>query len=1135
MNKIRIAVLLFIPLWVHCQCPTSGFSLTYPNAVCQSDSFVGEANFTSNYDSTTWYLNPVDSFFPVGSSVFFTGGGGVNIGTISLGQSLVFDGTNWYMFDAGEAQVRRFDLGSDITAPAPTVTLINSFAGSPFNAYYGIKFLQDAGNWYGLAASYAPNNQVIRYALGSSLTNPTPTRTNFLPTDVNLLDSIRHYEILTEHGGDIKFLLCSETKPYMTVAHFENGIENPPSFYQIPTPGIIVQRAVPLYVCGHWKLIGVVKSGNDTLLTTLNFSSTDTLGGGYSVAVLDTLQISSPTTDIVYLTNAGVNYVYVANGTNELFAYELANDLNSISAQLAYPVGLFSGAMTAISLSVAQSSDTSYLFSHGFSSPTVRRVIQMGLPSTQSQVTLAGNSVSYVPDFDTGFVHLNIQLHSQEGHFTTLKDSIRILPTTNIQLLGDNLGCANSPLSYAIVYGDSGLIAGQETDFGDGSGVSTSTESLHTFAAPGAYTIVATATQTNGCAISDSISATINPKPSAGFTFTPACANQPVAFTDTSTISSGSISTTQWSFPDGQVRINPGTVFDQVINAGGILPVELIAISDLGCRDTALVPIGIPGLDFDVSNLCAGQPAQFQAIANYPTDIVQDYTWDIAGQPQSGATPAPVNLPEGNAVVALVVQTQNGCTDTVIKTYSVVAPPSAGVRQLTDAACAGNLIDLEWSGTLNGGTLERVLWNWGTGLTGDTAVGTTASFLYTDPNTYSVEQTIFTVEGCAATASYALQIGALPEVTLPDAVVLCSRQAQTFSAEVTLSDTTVPSGYFWSYPTAGGTLFTTQPTPSIAWEAPDTLPLACTVTTTAGCTGSDTATVTVLPTPLAQFIAVFSDTAAPADLRLENLSIGADTAYYVVSTGQNLNAPLGQTVTTPVPIGGTYSVQLIAIDQASLCADTTAQSLALGTEVLPEFDVVVLETTATYNAPAEALSITAIVQNQGNLALDSLWLESIAGPVRLSDVIPLQPPLFPGAIRGIAVPTTFLFTAQSLPDAACLRVWATDSAEANDATPANNTACASLNGAPANYRVFPNPVTDQRFTIEAVVNGPGETIEVAAVNTLGQFVLPATRFTSTGTQVVIDVDAKAWANGLYYLGLTANGETRWYRLVIANQ
>ena len=93
------------------------------------------------------------------------------------------------------------------------------------------------------------------------------------------------------------------------------------------------------------------------------------------------------------------------------------------------------------------------------------------------------------------------------------------------------------------------------------------------------------ANDSNGCLVNDTLQINVNPAPTADFTTTGNCVLNAIDFTNTSTISSGIITTYSWDFGDGvgmSSLENPSYTY----TAAGTYSVKLVIESDQNCTDS---------------------------------------------------------------------------------------------------------------------------------------------------------------------------------------------------------------------------------------------------------------------------------------------------------------------------------------------------------------------------------------------------------------------------------------------------------------------------------------------------------------------------------------------------------------------
>lgn len=205
---------------------------------------------------------------------------------------------------------------------------------------------------------------------------------------------------------------------------------------------------------------------------------------------------------------------------------------------------------------------------------------------------------------------------------------------------------------------------------GGNPGTSTSSGNSVTYNTPGTYTISLSSQNTgSGCSASTTRTITILPAPTPSFTNSPTegCAPLLVSFTNTGHQQGA---TYQWDFGDGNTStlVNPTNTY----TGNGTYQVSLIMTSANGCKDTislSAVTLSSPVADFtsDVVDGCADLDVQFTSTSTSPDPIVS-WNWDFGdGISSSGEAPPVHSYGVGVYDVTLIITTQNGCIDTIVK------------------------------------------------------------------------------------------------------------------------------------------------------------------------------------------------------------------------------------------------------------------------------------------------------------------------------------------------------------------------------------------------------------------------------------------------------------------------------------
>ena len=187
------------------------------------------------------------------------------------------------------------------------------------------------------------------------------------------------------------------------------------------------------------------------------------------------------------------------------------------------------------------------------------------------------------------------------------------------------------------------------------------------------YTV--TVTDANGCtAPAQAITVTVNPNPVVTFSGTNlvGCEDLCVPFTNSSTISSGSISTWAWTFGDGGTSTsqNPGTY---CYTTPGTYSVTLVATSAAGCTTTTTLANYITVNPNPLAGFTVGpQPTTIfnstLTFADLSSFDAITWNWNF-GDGNTSTQQNPVHeyswQDSGTYVVTLIVTNQYGCVDTI--------------------------------------------------------------------------------------------------------------------------------------------------------------------------------------------------------------------------------------------------------------------------------------------------------------------------------------------------------------------------------------------------------------------------------------------------------------------------------------
>lgn len=385
-------------------------------------------------------------------------------------------------------------------------------------------------------------------------------------------------------------------------------------------------------------------------------------------------------------------------------------------------------------------------------------VIAPGSLNTQYTIT--------TPDTTAGFV--DIYLSTNAGICPSLQDSLRIFfidpPRADAGL--DQDFCSN------VVVQLNGVITGANTS-GSWSTMGTGTFSpsnnfLITNYIPsaldisnGSVNLILTTSSAFGCIPDDDIvTITFLESPVADFTVNTACFGSNSEFIDASTISTGTISTWDWTFGDGGSSIaeNPLHVYP----ANGSYTAQLISTASNGCSDTVSYPITVnpvPIANFSPTVACENTPTAFNDLSFISSGSIDQWLYDFGGgDTESVQNPTYIFNSSGGYPVTLTVTSDLGCTDDTTMNLFIYGAPQANFTFVPNPALV--LENVYFADQSFGNGINSWLWNYGDG-EGDNLQDPIHNF--DEGGDYVITLLVTDANGCQDTVTKVITI-ALPPV-----------------------------------------------------------------------------------------------------------------------------------------------------------------------------------------------------------------------------------------------------------------------------------------------------------------------------------------------------------------------------------
>jgi len=366
----------------------------------------------------------------------------------------------------------------------------------------------------------------------------------------------------------------------------------------------------------------------------------------------------------------------------------------------------------------------------------------------------------------SGTYTVNLIVASNQGCSDSVSQLIVIDGAPVVKFGADNLsGC----MPLLVDFTDTSITAIGSSylwKFGDG-GTSVIQHPTYTYLLSGVYTVKLIVTTPAGCI--DSLTKVayinVNSTPVANFPAPSGCSGTTLSFTDNSTISSGTITSWDWDFGNG----NSSTLQNSssLYTSSGTYSATLIVISALGCADTLLQTITIdskPIVKFGGDTLLGCAPLVVNFVDSSITAAGSTYFWNFGdGGISVLQNPTHTYLVSGMYSIKLVVSTPGGCIDSLTKINYVIvqnSPIALYTASPTTALLPNATI------TFTNQSIGGLTWLWDFG-EGTISGLNSPSNTYVDAGAYVVCLTAYSAIGCANTYCSNVEISSSNPVGIP--------------------------------------------------------------------------------------------------------------------------------------------------------------------------------------------------------------------------------------------------------------------------------------------------------------------------------------------------------------------------------
>lgn len=453
----------------------------------------------------------------------------------------------------------------------------------------------------------------------------------------------------------------------------------------------------------------------------------------------------------------------------------------------------------------------------------------------------------------------------------------------------------------------------------------------HVYDTSGTYYVTLLVEDPSGCIAAQIDTIEIQPLPTTNFTYTIACANDTIFFTDLSYVTGGSnITSWEWDFGDGASSSlqNPYHIF-----AGSgttTYNVTLTTTSSNGCSKSRTLPVqvfGPPLADFAAENVCLGSVTYFDNLSTTPAgSFITAWAWDFGDTTYSNLeNPTHYYSYPGSFNVSLICSNSNGCSDTLLKTITVFELPLADF--ISDTVCFGDSTHFTDLTMVPGGQANSWYWTFGDPLSGlqDTSTLQNPAHLYTNAGIFEVTLLVGDTNGCSTEVYMNVKVDSLPIPAFTFTQATCQNTAIHFNNTSIPTDAALES-WTWIFGDGSDTTIFAPSNPDIdhIYTQQGIFTATLIVSDSNGCADSISHMFQIYPLPVAGFS--YSDSACTPGLVYFN-----DSSYGLNATLANwlwnFDYPGGYTSTLPNPyhfytVTDTSYTVMLSVEDIHGCRDT---------------------------------------------------------------------------------------------------------------------------------------------------------------------------------------------------------------------
>lgn len=439
--------------------------------------------------------------------------------------------------------------------------------------------------------------------------------------------------------------------------------------------------------------------------------------------------------------------------------------------------------------------------------------------------------------------------------------------------------------------------------FGNGQVVNTSASTIAvTYTNPGTYTVSLVVIDPSACNEKDSSITYITVHPNVDVTATATyvpCSDSVLYNGPAAT--SGTLSTYQWTFgPGGSINTSTLTSPVNTYSNAGTYTAQVLAVTDKGCRDSAVVSVQVHTLIPTVTSntICEGASGGITAGGG------TSYNWTPATGLSSTTISNPVASPTVTTIYSVAItNTITGCSRTLTTQVNVNPKPTANYTYSVNP-CGGGVTFTDQSAS----NITQWFWNFGNSQT--STVQNPYQF-YNPGGTFTVNLITGNAFNCYDTTNQVVTVGTPPPMSVSSTQTIC------LGGYVGLLAT---GGFAYQWSPSASLINPNQPNPTATPSTNTQYSVVITTTNSVGDTCKFMLTTDVIVTQASAF--PISAVASPSTLILGESTVltvsatpGANATWYPPNSTFPAN---GYTVNATPEHNMTYTV----VVQRGPCTDT---------------------------------------------------------------------------------------------------------------------------------------------------------------------------------------------------------------------